>query len=197
MSLLIRVNNFWNSANTTQPIYRSSTNHREIEISLIRTKNSPKMELRPRRSRQEPPSQKLTAVSRFPWYGLPVHVKAAILSELAGDYEGVQEEGRQRCAVYASICSEWQKFFEKIVFQKLVLHAPDLDGFANIIKRRTGGVETRNSLRASKNPKLATGAFSSTVSRMPRIKHLWLRVELLPYDCPECRRAQSPAEVVR
>lgn len=155
------------------------------------------MELRPRRSRQKPPSQKLPAASRFPWCGLPIHVQAAILSELAGDYEGVQEEGRQRCAVYASVCSGWQKFFEKIVFQKLVLRASDLDGFAKIIKRRTGGVETRNSVVVSKRPKLVARAFSSTVSRMPRIKHLWLRVELLPYDCPECRRAQSPAEVVR
>lgn len=180
-------------ASHAQVIHRSSTNH----ISLVRTKNSPEMELRPRRSHQKPPSQKLPAVSRLPWYGLPLHVQVAILSELDGDYEGVQEEERQRCAVYASVCSEWQKFFEKSVFQKLVLHASDLDGFAKIIKRRTGGVETRNSVGSSKRPKLATGAFSSTVSRMPRIKHLWLRIELLPYDCPECIRAESPAEVVR
>lgn len=180
-------------------IYRSSTNRREIEISLIRVKNGTKMELRPRRSRQKPQSQKSPAITSFSWGDLPIELREIILKKLEDDYDGVPEEGRQRCAAYATVCSEWQGFFEKIIFRKLVMHASDLDGFAKIIKRRTGGVETRNLVGASKRRKLATEALpvSSTLSRMPVIKHLWLRVELPPYGCPECRRAQSPAEVVR
>lgn len=155
------------------------------------------MELRPRRSRKNNPGRKLPAVTRFPWYGLPLPVQHTILKELVGDYEGVSEEGRQSCAAYASVCSEWQKFFEKIVFKKFVLHESDLEGFERIVKRRTGSAGTRKSIEAPKRPKLVAGALSSTVSRMPRVQHIWLRVGLRHYGCPECSGAQSPKEVVR
>lgn len=178
-------------------IYRSSTNRREIEISLIRAKNGTKMELRPRRSRQKPQSQKFPAATSFSWGDLPLEVREIILKKLEDDYDGVPEEGRQRCAAYASVCSEWQKFFEKIVFKKFVLHESDLDGFERIVKRRTGSEETRKSAKAPKRLKPVAGALSSTVSRMPRIQHIWLRVGLRHYGCPECSGAQSPKEVVR
>lgn len=197
MSLIVCLNHFWNSANITQLVYRSSTNHREIDISFVRIKNSPKMELRPRRSRKRNPGRRLPAVIRFPWYGLPLPVQHTILKELVGQCEGVSGEWRQSCAAYASVCFEWQKFFEKIVFKKFVLHESDLEGFERIVKRRTGSAGTRKSIEAPKRPKLVAGALSSTVSRMPRIQHIWLRVGLRHYGCPECSVAQSPKEVVR
>lgn len=165
------------------------------KFTLVRMENGSKMQLRPRPSRQQSKTPKLQSDAKFPWFQLPSPVQDIILKELAGNYDGVSKEDGQRRAAYATVCPEWQTFFETRSFRKLVLHASDLSDFAKIVKRRAGGGKRRKS--GPKRRKLVAGATSSTVSCMPQIQHIWLRIELLSYRCPECRRAQDVGEVFR
>lgn len=148
------------------------------------------MELRPRHRGKV----KIPAAVKLPWCELPLLVQDIILGELAGDYDdGSTEDGKARAA-YASVCSDWQAFFEKISFRKLVLHDADLDEFEKIVKRRVKGRKIVG--RRTKGKQVAE-ALASTTSRMPRIQHIWLRAELLNYECWDCKAAHSDKEAVR
>ncbi|KAI7775692.1 hypothetical protein LA080_006475 [Diaporthe eres] len=137
----------------------------------------------------------LPAGVTFPWCKIPSLVQDIILGELAGDCDGGSTQGGEARAAYAAVCSDWQAFFEKISFRKLVLHDGDLDYFEEIVKRRVKSEKTvRRQIRGRQQ---ATAVLASTKSRMPRIQHIWLRAELLNYDCWYCKVPQTPKEVVR
>lgn len=57
----------------------------------------------------------------------------------------------------AAVCRDWQEYFENILFRKITVHQRDLARLGEIRPCRT-----------------------------ERIRHLWLRIELLPYDCLRC-----------
>ncbi|RSL68604.1 hypothetical protein CEP54_002703 [Fusarium duplospermum] len=57
----------------------------------------------------------------------------------------------------AAVCRDWQEYFENILFRKITVHQEDLARLGEISPCRT-----------------------------ERIRHLWLRIELLPYDCLRC-----------
>lgn len=152
------------------------------------------MELRPRRRGKAVTSAKLPGAVTFPWCRFPLLVQDIILGELAGDCDGGPTQGGRDRAAYAAVCSDWQAFFEKISFRKLVLHDGDLDYFEEIVKRR---VKSEKTVRRRSRGQQAAEVLASTKSRMPRIQHIWLRAELLNYDCWNCKIPQTPKEVVR
>lgn len=119
------------------------------------------------------------------WNRIPSIVQEMILRELANDYDFNSTEDKQRRANYATVCIQWQEFFESINFRKLVLHPSALVDLEQLLLRRRdvllgprGGIVT-----PTKAQRLAGEFPPLAVSRMPRIAHIWLRVVLLDYDC--------------
>jgi hypothetical protein len=107
-----------------------------------------------------------------PWAGLPLLVQEAVLKELAQDYNRYEVMDKRHRAAYATVNLQWQEFFEKLNFNKLVLADSDLERFGEIVRRRT---PHNKSGKESCQP--------SSLSRMPRIRHIWLQIQLLPYTC--------------
>lgn len=117
------------------------------------------------------------------WQRLPEIVQEAIMRELAEDYNR-HSVGDKRCrAAYAAVGLQWQKFFEKLNFNKLVLRPSDLEDFGKIVKRRI----------QSRNRRTAADATLSLYC-MPRVRHIWLCVKLLPYKCNRCNFPEEPKE---
>ncbi|KAK7749284.1 hypothetical protein SLS62_008253 [Diatrype stigma] len=67
---------------------------------------------------------------------------------------------------YASVSRGWQSFFERLTFKTLRLHQDDIPNFTKIVKGH----------------------------RTSFVRHIWLRLELLGYDCPNCEEPESEAE---
>lgn len=150
---------------------------------------------RPRRRRVNSRTGGLEATDIFPWEKLPSIVRHAILTKLAaGRDDGAAGRRRRRTrsfAAYASVCPEWQAFFEEINFRKLILHDSDVVAFKEIVKRRTKGRNIAGCQTRSQR------AVAATVSSMPRIRHIWLRVELQRYGCWFCRKIQGDLELLK
>ncbi|UPL00730.1 hypothetical protein LCI18_011664 [Fusarium solani-melongenae] len=111
--------------------------------------------------------------STFPWYRLPRDLQLNILSFLAyrqghtNRVESPSEKSTVKPHVGhvgkgAAVCRDWQEYFKKILFRKLTVHQKDLAGLHKISRCRT-----------------------------ERIQHLWLRIELLPYDCLRCHNFEA------
>lgn len=64
---------------------------------------------------------------------------------------------RLKVARYATVCQEWQVFFETCTFRRLVLFTDSLNEFRAIIERDD--------------------------TRLGYIRRLWLRVQLPKYEC--------------
>lgn len=96
------------------------------------------------------------------WASLPVEVRHMILS-LVGlpiskkPYDGL---GFPKVARFATVCWEWQVFCETRTFRRLVLNSDSLGEFDAIARRDD--------------------------TRLGYIRKLWLRVQLLRYECPDC-----------
>lgn len=117
------------------------------------------------------------------WQRLPIIVQEAIMGELAEDYNRHSSEDKRCRAAYAAVDLQWQKFFEKLNFNKLVLRSSDLEDFGKIVKRRL----------QSRNRRTAADATLSLYC-MPRVRHIWLCVKLLPYKCNRCNFPEEPKE---
>lgn len=139
---------------------------------------------------QQSPVTKPTLSTSMDWGRLPSLVQEAVLKELAHDYNRHSLQDRRRRASYAAVSLQWQEFFEKLNFDKLVLSQPALEDFRKIVHRRSPIIQSLKRLRTRTNA-------SPPLSRMPRIRHIWLRVELLPYDCKRCKLPEEAKEVVR
>lgn len=63
-------------------------------------------------------------------------------------------------ARFATVCWEWQVFFESCTFRRLVLDGDSLGEFGAIIRRDD--------------------------TRLGHVRKLWLRVQLPRYECPDC-----------
>lgn len=122
------------------------------------------------------------------WERLPLIVQEAVLEELAEDYNRHSLEDRRSRAAYASVSLQWQEFFEKLNFNKLILRHSALNGFRKIVKRRSHICKSGNAGRRRQRPVAVT---SPSLSRMPRIQHIWLCIELLPYDCGRCKLPEA------
>ncbi|RSL45055.1 hypothetical protein CEP53_010945 [Fusarium sp. AF-6] len=101
------------------------------------------------------------------WHRLPRELQFHILSLVAccqGSTSHVEPSSEVtkrhvgQLAKCAAVCRNWQGYFENILFRKVTVHQKDLARLHKISNCRT-----------------------------ERIQHLWLRIELLPYDCRICR----------
>lgn len=144
------------------------------------------------------PSQDTTG-SWQTWSGLPLLVQVRILESLGNDYDRNPAEDKRHRAAYATVCLQWQEYFERRHFRKLVLHQSDLDDFQKIIQRRVdvGPSEVRGGSRPSKRRKTTVELEPQVRRYMPRIRRIWLRVHLLEYDCKTCKEPESGKERVR
>ena len=99
------------------------------------------------------------------WRQLPAEIRRMI-------YEFVEKNHNYKTeplarAGYASVCREWQCFFEPLNFQRLVV---DQDGLNNFDKFTKG-------------------------LRQGFVKHVWLRVRLDEYDCSACSVPEADLDV--
>lgn len=127
------------------------------------------------------------------WERLPSIVQQAVLGELAKDYNRHSLERKRRRAAYAAVSLQWQEFFEKLNFNKLALCLSDLGSFEEIINRRSNSGRDEN--QGWQRQRIAVEALP-TLSRMPRIQHIWFRIELLSYDCRRCKIPERAKEVI-
>lgn len=108
-----------------------------------------------------------TITRTTPWASLPAEVRQLILGFVCLPKSGEQCNilGYPKVARFASVCLEWQAFFEARTFRRLVLNPGSVDEFNAIIKRDD--------------------------IRLAYIQKLWLRIELLEYECPKCDVAED------
>ncbi|KAL7807543.1 hypothetical protein V8C44DRAFT_187120 [Trichoderma aethiopicum] len=96
------------------------------------------------------------------WAILPVEIRHRILNFVGLPISQSQNNGlvSQKLAPFATVCREWQVFFETRIFRRLVLDVNSLADFDAIIRRSD--------------------------IRLGYIRKLWLRIKLTKYDCPDC-----------
>ncbi|KAI3392864.1 hypothetical protein diail_5039 [Diaporthe ilicicola] len=76
--------------------------------------------------------------------------------------------GTDQLAVLATVCRDWQDFFEGKLFQQLTLKTEsDIQAFAELVQSR----------------------------RRAYVKWVWLRIELPLYDCQQCHRHETREDV--
>jgi hypothetical protein len=124
------------------------------------------------------------------WERLPLIVQEAVLEQLAEDYDRHSLEDRRSRAAYATVNLQWQEFFEKLNFNKLILRDSALKDFRKIVKRRLYTWKSGNAGRQRQRT-------SPSRSRMPRIRHIWLCIELLPYDCKKCKLSEDAKQMAK
>ncbi|KAL6876948.1 hypothetical protein J3F83DRAFT_727606 [Trichoderma novae-zelandiae] len=103
------------------------------------------------------------------WATLPVEVRQRILSLVRLPVSGRRDNGlcSLKMARFATVCREWQVFYETCTFRRLVLDPDSLGEFDAIIKRHD--------------------------TRLGYIRKLWLRVQLSKYECPDCDEPEDEA----
>ncbi|KAH7144594.1 hypothetical protein B0J13DRAFT_635842 [Dactylonectria estremocensis] len=109
------------------------------------------------------------------WLSLPSEIRLMILGYVAAKPTGVKVEatqGQQKMTIakLATICLEWQSFFEKHTFRRLVLEPSTLTYFAK-------SVNGKNAIR------------------LGYIRFIWLRIKLSEYDCPSCTVSEDEATI--
>ncbi|CAM1505511.1 Fc.00g111480.m01.CDS01 [Cosmosporella sp. VM-42] len=108
------------------------------------------------------------------WEIFPIELRNMILKEVAGDYCRNSSRGPESMARFATVSSEWQIFFEKKSFRRLVI-----DDTSNLEK-------FEEAITPGKKKK-----------RLDYIRHIWLRVKLPEYDCSVCRAPEDATTIVR
>ncbi|KAL7953493.1 hypothetical protein V8C34DRAFT_318125 [Trichoderma compactum] len=93
------------------------------------------------------------------WKDLPPELKHQVFEVILSTWP------KASTAMYAAVCREWQHFFEKRTFRKLVLNYSCLDDFRQIARGREG-----------------------------IIKHIWLRIQPPKWECFLCCGLLEPSE---
>ncbi|KAI0101813.1 hypothetical protein GGR51DRAFT_550752 [Nemania sp. FL0031] len=96
------------------------------------------------------------------WKELPLEIRIMILEKVAEGYSFTSEPYAR--AGYARVCREWQPFFERQNFQRLVLDQERLSEFELVM---------------------------NTCQRRDYLKHLFLRIRLDEYDCTVCQSQED------
>ncbi|KAM6482039.1 hypothetical protein HDV62DRAFT_57988 [Trichoderma sp. SZMC 28011] len=96
------------------------------------------------------------------WYSLPVEIQTMILKLLQSHSDSATTSN------YAAVSKEWQLYFERFNFRRLILHQSCIPEFGRVIRHHRRGM----------------------------VKHVWLRVELAPYVCPACEWPERPFEIL-
>lgn len=104
------------------------------------------------------------------WNSLPTELQDMILERCAWQSNGEATSlgGKDHLAAFATVCRDWQEFFEGKLFQRLTLKTEaDVQSFAELVQGR----------------------------RRAHLKWIWLRVELPMYDCPQCHGLETMQEM--
>ncbi|KAJ4864291.1 hypothetical protein T069G_00821 [Trichoderma breve] len=96
------------------------------------------------------------------WYSLPIEIQTMILKLLQSHSDS------STTSSYAAVSKEWQLYFERFNFRRLILHQSCVPEFGRVVRRHRRGM----------------------------VKHVWLRVELAPYVCPACEWPERPFEIL-
>ncbi|KAL6805996.1 hypothetical protein J3E68DRAFT_442229 [Trichoderma sp. SZMC 28012] len=96
------------------------------------------------------------------WYSLPIEIQTMILKLLQSHSDSGTTSS------YAVVSKEWQLYFERYNFRRLILHQSCIPEFGRVVRHHRRGM----------------------------VKHVWLRVELAPYFCPACEWPERPFEVL-
>ncbi|KAF5689861.1 hypothetical protein FDENT_4175 [Fusarium denticulatum] len=102
----------------------------------------------------------------YEWSSLPVELRLQIFGYVAGK----QKHRATDLAPYACVSPEWQNYFERITFRRLLIDNSQLDRFS----------------KATEGEK---------AMRLSYIRYLCLRIKLQDYDYPECDRPESHATI--
>lgn len=112
------------------------------------------------------------------WLKLPPEIRFKILDLVSQDGPAFQDRREprdsrdHRLGLYATVCSEWQWFFEKITFRHLLVDDTALEDFGRI----TSGKNTR---------------------RTSNVRHILFLIVLPGYSCPSCHKLESWFEIYR
>ncbi|KAH7140605.1 hypothetical protein EDB81DRAFT_691883 [Dactylonectria macrodidyma] len=106
-------------------------------------------------------------ISKYSWFALPLEIRLIILGLVAA-VEVEEVPGRQKSSIpiFASVCLEWQLFFERHTFRRLVLDSSTLTKFAKFVK-------------------------GNKATRLNYIRFVWLRIKLPEYTCLSCSKAED------
>ncbi|KAL7914669.1 hypothetical protein GGI35DRAFT_154254 [Trichoderma velutinum] len=96
------------------------------------------------------------------WYSLPIEIQTIILKLLQSNGDSGTTSN------YAAVSKEWQLYFERFNFRRLILNQSCIPEFGRAVRQHRRGM----------------------------VKHVWLRVELAPYLCPACRWPERPLEIL-
>ncbi|CAH0022579.1 unnamed protein product [Clonostachys rhizophaga] len=111
-----------------------------------------------------------SAPSTTRWASLPTEIRQQILSHVGLPilWERNSNQSPPRVARFATICREWQVFFEACTFRRLVLNTENLECFNMIIRRDS--------------------------TRLKYTRNIWLRIQLPHYSCPKCEVPEDEFE---
>ena len=108
------------------------------------------------------------------WGALPSEIRLSIMEMVAGNgkFEHLKhgqsnDQATSKTSAYASVSREWQAFFEKRHFERILLSLPRLSDFGRIVQ----GL------------------------RKKLVRHIGLQIKLTTYDCPSCRFIEHVTEV--
>ncbi|RFU32270.1 hypothetical protein B7463_g4081, partial [Scytalidium lignicola] len=109
--------------------------------------------------------------STFYWEYLPPELRTIVLGLLLANLneETTIPPRYHILSAYATVCREWQYFFERRNFRTLTLHQSDLPEFNSIVQGQ----------------------------RRFFLQWIWLRLELPEYDCRLCNKPESTVEINR
>ena len=111
------------------------------------------------------------------WISLPPEIRLLILESIviqSTNSDATTSDGVQgpRIAPCASVCHEWQCFFERLTFKRLALDYISLPKFAAAVKGKN-------------------------IARLKYIRHLWLRVKLCNYTDQTYYKAEDGSTIAR
>ncbi|CAK7207380.1 hypothetical protein SEUCBS139899_010190 [Sporothrix eucalyptigena] len=110
------------------------------------------------------------------WKNLPLEIRQTILERVAGYKYPPRAHGyiglHERVARHATVCREWQRFFEQYTFCTLSLCQHSLTDLEHCVA-------------------------GQKAYRMGYLAKLRLAVELAPYNCQDCDRRERPEEISR
>ncbi|CAH0037148.1 unnamed protein product [Clonostachys rhizophaga] len=111
------------------------------------------------------------------WCRLPAEIQAMILGEIVAeadatlkvDQASVSAKPNQGIGRLASVCRDWQGFFERHTFKRLLLIESNLSGFEQVILSRP--------------------------VRLTYIQNLLLRIKLSVYNCKACEQPEDASTI--
>jgi hypothetical protein len=137
-----------------------------IHLSIPRGFASPSIIIMPAHRRRRARRSSARRSTAIKWLDVQPELRNMILEAVISASFTSTDEEPVRLAPLASVCKEWQAFFEHHIFRRLVIGNEDLEVFSKALA-------------------------PPDEIRIKYIKHIQLRVTLAPYECPDCRKSES------